>query len=217
MDDASALRILPESPASLQEALQVLQSGGIVIHATETCYGLACDLRNPEAVQRLFAVKQRPVDQPVSALLASIDEAKKFVEWNDRAEALASEFLPGPLTLILHARKDIPYTIHITPAARQTIEDLQPVTSNPKPETIGLRISSHPFAMQLVQAFGTPISTTSANVHGKPSPYSAEEILEQYENMREKPDLILDAGPLPFRKPSRIIDCTGTSDILRRP
>jgi L-threonylcarbamoyladenylate synthase len=217
MDDASALRILPESPASLQEALQVLLSGGIVIHATETCYGLACDLRNPIAVARLFTVKDRPLEQPVSALFSSIEDAKKYVEWNDRAEALAKEFLPGPLTLILHARKDIPYTIHITPAVRRTIDDLQPATCNPKQATIGVRISSHPFAMQLAQAFGAPISTTSANVHGKPSPYSAAEILEQYENMREKPDLILDAGPLPFRKPSRIIDCTGTSDILRRP
>ena len=212
MDDASALRILPESPASLQEALQVLQSGGIVIHATETCYGLACDLRNPIAVARLFAVKDRPLEQPVSALFSSIEDAKKYVEWNDRAEALAKEFLPGPLTLILPARKDMPYPLFIVPKVEAVGNNFATQLS-----TIGLRISSHPFAMQLVQAFGSPLSTTSANVHGKPSPYSAEEILEQYENMREKPDLILDAGPLPFRKPSRIIDCTGTSDILRRP
>ena len=130
MDDASALHILPESPASLEEALLVLRLGGIVIHATETCYGLACDLRNPEAVQRLFTVKQRPENQPVSALFSSIEEAKKYVEWNDRAEVLAKEFLPGPLTLILPACMDVPSKLHILPAANSAT---QPVRSGQWP------------------------------------------------------------------------------------
>ena len=179
-----------------------------MIHATETCYGLACDLRNLSAVERLFAVKQRPAGQPVSALFSTMQEAKQYVEWNDRAETLAQEFLPGPLTLILPARKDMPNPLFIVPKA-ESVEGQSP--------TIGVRISSYPLAMQLVEKFGSPISTTSANLHGQPSPYSAEEIVKQYENVLGKPDLILDAGPLPFRNPSRIIDCTGTSDILRRP
>jgi L-threonylcarbamoyladenylate synthase len=213
----SGMKIIPEdASASLTEALSVLKAGGMVVHATETCYGLACDLTNPAAVAKLFTVKQRPIDQPVSALFASIDEAKKIVEWNDRAEALAKEFLPGPLTLILPARKDMPHAMYITPRHKQTVDHVQPATCHLPPATIAVRISSNPFAMHLVQAFGSPLSTTSANLHGKPSPYSTEEILEQYKNMIEKPDLVLDAGPLPFRKPSRIIDCTGTSDILRR-
>jgi L-threonylcarbamoyladenylate synthase len=70
--------------------------------------------------------------------------------------------------------------------------------------------------MELVQKFGRPISTTSANIHGKPSPYSIEEILEQYKDAPEKPDLILDFGPLPFRKPSRIVDCTGSLETILR-
>jgi L-threonylcarbamoyladenylate synthase len=187
----------------------VLEAGGTVIHATETCYGLACDLTNPEALLRLFTIKQRSFDQPVSALFPSIEVAKKYVKWNDRAEKLAQEFLPGRLMIILPARKDMPYALCVTPPDKSA-------TKTQEPRTIGIRVSSNRIASELVTCFGKPISTTSANLHGKPSPYSMEEILEQYKNAAEKPDLILDAGPLPFRKPSRIIDCTGTSDILRR-
>src|SRR5262245_56720739 len=102
------MRLLPVSAGALQEALSLLQNGGVVAHATETCYGLACDLRNPDAVTRLFVIKRRPLTQPVSALFASVEDAKRYVEWNDRAEELARTYLPGPLTLILPLRPDAP-------------------------------------------------------------------------------------------------------------
>jgi L-threonylcarbamoyladenylate synthase len=197
------VRVIAEYPAALEEALKVLREGGCVVHATETCYGLACDLSSAAAVGHLFAVKGRPLDQPVSALFPSVDEAKHYVEWNDRAEALAREFLPGPLTIILPLRKDAPRVLHTCPC--------------PKAGTLGIRISSHAWAEELVRRFGSPIATTSANVHGEPSPYAIDAISEQYARMGVKPDLIVDGGPLVFRKPSRIIDCSGTSDVQRRP
>lgn len=164
-------------------------------HATETCYGFACDLSNPEAVAKLFAIKERASDQPVSALFPSIERAKKYVEWNDRAEGLAQSHLPGPLTLILPLRKDAPQ-VFPTPYA------LRP---NP---TLGIRISSHPLAMELATRFGRPLSTTSGNLHGKPSPYSAKEIERQFQSSTDQPDLILDSGKLPPVPPSTIIDLT---------
>ncbi|TSC97660.1 MAG: tRNA threonylcarbamoyladenosine biosynthesis protein, partial [Candidatus Peregrinibacteria bacterium Greene1014_49] len=165
-------------------------------------YGFACDLNNLKAVSRLFAIKQRSANQPVSALFSSIEEARKYVEWNDQAEQLAQEFLPGRLMIVLLRRNNTPYALHPTPQSHSP--------------TLGIRVSSHPIAMELVQKFGRPISTTSANLHGKPSPYSIKEILEQYKDAPEKPDLILDSGPLPLRKPSRIIDCTGSSQTILR-
>lgn len=192
----------------MTEALKILKTGGVIAHATETCYGLACDLTSPQAVEKLFAIKERPADQPVSALFSSVDEAKKYVKWNDEAEELARKHLPGPLTLILPLRNDAPDRIFPCPLS---------IVHYPF-ASLGIRISSHPLAQSLVSTFGKPISTTSANVHGKPNPYSAEEIRSQFRNAKVQPDLILDSGVLPPVPPSTVINLTEEKrgDVLRK-
>ncbi|MEK7563263.1 MAG: L-threonylcarbamoyladenylate synthase [Patescibacteria group bacterium] len=206
------MRILPATPEGIETALAALVDGKTVMHATETCYGFACDLSNPKAVERLFTIKQRSFEQPVSALFPSIEEAKKYVEWNDRAEKLAQEFLPGRLMIVLLMSKNPPHVLYPTPDSRSH----DPTTHHSPSPTLGVRVSSHPLASELVTRFGRPISTTSANLHGKPSPYSIKEIMEQYKDAPLKPDLILDFGALPLRKTSRIVDCTGTSETILR-
>ena len=104
------MRIIPADDEGIRLAVRIIEDGGVVAHATETCYGLACDLRNIDAVEKLFAIKERPPHQPVSALFSSIDEAKKYVEWNEKAEELAQKYLPGPLTVILRMREEAPWT-----------------------------------------------------------------------------------------------------------
>ena len=192
---------LAESDSALREALQILHEGGIVAHATETCYGLACDLTNPRAVEKLFAIKERSTHQPVSALFSSLEEAKKYVCWNANAQALADQYLPGPLTLVLPQREDAPHRLFPTPSGGSTL---------------GIRISPHPFALRLAEAFGTPISTTSANIHGFPSPYSAEDIEKQFLGRTARPQLIIDGGILPARPSSTVIDLTSESQIRRQ-
>src|SRR3989344_9001978 len=124
----------------MQEALTALADGRLVIHPTETCYGVACDMTNPAAVARVFALKQRPLYQPISALFASVEEAKKYVEWNKKADELARDYLPGPLTLIL------PLRAHAPPRVFATVDENQkPKTKNQK-LSLGVRISSHPTA-----------------------------------------------------------------------
>jgi L-threonylcarbamoyladenylate synthase len=201
-----SLRVLPCSEQALKQALQVLASGGVVAHATETCYGLACDVTNPKAVKKLFLVKKRPLDQPVSILFPSVDEAKKYVAWNDEAEKLAREFLPGPLTLILPVRLGAS-RLCIVPILNSQFSILN---------SVGVRISSHPLAMELVTRFGSPLSTTSANVHGLPNTYSADEIVEQFHEQSAQPDLVIDEGTLPRNKPSKIINLShGEAKIMR--
>lgn len=201
------MRILPITDSAVAEALRILRNGGVVAHATETCYGLACDLTNAEAVAKLFQIKHRTESQPVSALFPSVEEAKKYVQWNTRAEELAEEHLPGPLTLILPLRTDAPMTLF-------------PIPRSPKSEarspSIGIRISSHPLAMRLVTTFGNPLSTTSANLHGKPNPYSAQDILAQFGDQLIQPDLIIDSGVLSPTPPSTVIDMTEATGILRK-
>jgi len=185
------MRRLTATDDAVAEALAVLRAGGLVAHATETCYGLACDVRNVRAVERLFLVKRRPLDQPVSALFSSVAEAKNYVEWNEEAEKLAVGHLPGPLTLILPLKTDAPERLYPTPNGGAAI---------------GVRVSSLPLALSLVRLFGSPVSTTSANLHGLPNPYAPEEIERQFAGAAYTPDLLLDSGHLPETAPSTVID-----------
>lgn len=199
-----------EAKSGMKQALDVLHSGGLVIHATETCYGIACDLTNPDAVRKLFAVKQRPETQPVSALFSSLDQAKQFVVFSEKALTLAREYLPGPLTIVLPAQQHPLAQLHVCPP---------PLTTNHYSLTtnLGLRFSSHPLAQHLAEGFGKPIATTSANLHGKPNPYSAEEIRTQFAGSSPLPDLILDSGVLPITPPSTVIEIVGDAlRVLRR-
>lgn len=190
--------VLP-TPENLERAVAILREGGTVAHATETCYGLACDMRNQAAVQNLFSLKERPENMPVSALFKDIEQAKLYAEWNDLADQLALEHFPGPLTLVLLLKHE--NGLFPTPRGNRTL---------------GVRISPHSIAMNLVKAFGSPISTTSANVHGQPNPYSPEEIEEQFAGREQKPALILNSGTLERMASSSVVDVTdGTVEILR--
>ncbi|MEN9560805.1 MAG: hypothetical protein RIQ56_78 [Candidatus Parcubacteria bacterium] len=218
------MEIVRANSKGIKRALEVLRSGGIVAHATETCYGLACDLTNPQAVQKLFELKQRPENQPVSALFASVDQVKNYVEWSERAEELAQKHLPGPLTLILPRKNGAPFYIWIKPPPLFSSYEVKPSPPfSPSllrgrgmgGEGIGIRISSHPVAMELAQKFGKPLSTTSANVHGQPNTYSVGEIQRQltvradgHTPLLSLSILILDSGPLPKNPPSTIINLT---------
>lgn len=199
--------ILPASDETLDMATQILLAGGTIVHATETCYGIACDLTNRDAVTTLFEVKKRSHDKPVSALFASVNEAKKYVQWNEAADQLAKQHLPGPLTIILRVRPDTPSPLFVTPHPADHLLN----------QTIGVRISSHPVAQELCTRAQKPLSTTSANISDEPSPYSTQEITKQFEHSTPKPELVMDAGVLPFQPPSTIIDCTsGMMHMVRQ-
>lgn len=184
---------------ALEEAISTLQKGGVLIHATETCYGLTCDATNADAVKKLFEIKKRPLTQPVSILFSSIDDAEKYTEWDTHARELGKE-LPGPLTLIVPVKDGA--NIFTTPRGNDG--------------SAGVRISSYPFAQTLVETFGRPIVTTSANLHGGENPYDAIKLEAIYEKETIQPDLIIDGGTLPRNPPSKIIDTReGGEKIVR--
>jgi len=194
---------IPESDEAITKALKILTQGGVIAHATETCYGLACDLTNQSAVEKLFAMKKRGPEAPASGLFLSIEDAGEYIEWDDRAKKLAEEYLPGALTLILPIRKEKTHVIFPTPLSEN--------------KTLGVRISSHNLTHTLREKFGKPLSTTSANVHGKPSPYSAQEICEQFEGEQFQPDIVIDSGIIPQNNSSTVVDATGPElKVLRQ-
>lgn len=202
--------VILESDTGITRALAILHSGGVIAHATETCYGLACDLSNPKALEKLFDIKQRPYDQPVSALFSSLEEAKKFVVFSPKALELAKKYLPGPLTLVLAMEADASCPMYVCPPL--------PIASRLSlPASVGIRISSHPFAQELALRFGKPIATTSANLHGHPNPYSPTDIMSQFMDAEFLPDLVIDSGVLPTAPASTVIAVDGEKlTVLRQ-
>ncbi len=169
----------------LNEAVTVLRTGGVVAFPTETYYGLAVDPFNTAALERLFQVKKRSFDKPVLTLIKEEQQLELLVEEIPSLfQPLMRKFWPGPLSLVFRGLHSLPPLL----------------TCNNG--TVGVRISSHPLAHQLVAAFGGPITATSANISGK-SP--AEHAIDVAEQLGGSIDLTLDAGKTFGGKGSTII------------
>ncbi len=171
----------------LVNAVKALHAGGVVAHATETCYGLAADIFQKKAIDRLYALKKMPLDKPVSVLVRDLDEAQRYGEFSPKALQLALKYWPGPLTIIVPRTAALPKLINF---------------GHP---TVGFRVSSHKKTSQLLEAFGGPLTTTSANVHGLLQAYSVQEMLDQ----GLVPDFILDSGRIGENPPSTIVEVVG--------
>jgi L-threonylcarbamoyladenylate synthase len=179
----------PCSMADLNRAVAVLNGGGVVAFPTETYYGLAVDRLNPLALNHLFSLKQRDISKPILTLVD--DRASLSFLAQDIPiiyEPLMKEFWPGPLTLIFQARLNLPTL-------------LTAGTS-----TIGVRHSSHPFARQLLRAFGRPLTATSANISGYAAAVDAYEVKTQFGS---KIDVVFDGGRTPGTVGSTIIGLEG--------
>ncbi len=163
--------------ADLNRAVSVLNGGGVVAFPTETYYGLAIDPLNPLALNHLFSLKQREISKPILTLVDDRESLFSLVQDIPIIyEPLMQRFWPGPLTLIFQARVNLPSL-------------LTAGTS-----TIGVRQSSHPFARQLLRAFGRPLTATSANISGHAAAVDAYEVKAQFGS---KIDMVFDGGRTP--------------------
>ncbi len=179
---------------SLAEAVEVLASGALVVYPTETVYGLGADPFRPAAVDALYAAKGRPRDQPVSVLVATVEEARRLARFNPAAEYLWRHFMPGPLTILLEPREEAPKP---------------PVTAG---GLLGLRMADHPVALALVRAHG-PLTATSANRHGQPSPRDVSAAVGQ---LATAAALYIDAGPCPLGVESTVVDASSGKVMVKR-
>ena len=179
---------------AVEKAVGVLERGGVIAYPTETCYGLGADATNAGAVEKVFQAKNRPAGKPFIVIVASETIAGKYFELNSVARRLVREFMPGPLTLIVPARRRL-----LAPRVLMN-------------GCAAFRIPSHSFALSLARSFGKPIVSTSANVSGEPPAYSVKRIVREF----EKTSLVVDGGALPRRKPSTIVDLTKARPVLVR-
>lgn len=187
--------------ANIQEtasrAAAVLRAGGVILYPTDTLYGLGADAFSDEAVAKVYAIKGRDEKKPIHCVVADLGMAERFAEVDDAARKLAEKFLPGPLTLVVKKRASVHSGI-----ARGM-------------ETIGIRIPKNDLCLALANEFG-PYTTTSANVAGATNERSVAGILRQLGTNAAMIDLVIDAGELPERKPSTVVDVSGNAPILLR-
>jgi len=189
---------------AMSRAAMALKSGSLVAFPTETVYGLGADATNPEAIARIYEAKGRPADHP---LIVHIADMQDIVEWSsdipDYAIALARNFWPGPMTLILKRS--------------ELAEDF--ITGGQ--ETVGLRVPNHVIALALLNEFkkigGKGIAAPSANRFGHVSPTTADAVEAELSAYLAPKDLILDGGPSLVGVESTIIDCTTKSPKILRP
>jgi L-threonylcarbamoyladenylate synthase len=179
-------------------AAACLARGGLVAFPTETVYGLGADARDPRAVARIFAAKNRPAFNPLIVHVGDAAMAARLGRFSDRARALAEAFWPGPLTLVLPLRPD------------SGLADL--VTSGLA--HVGLRLPAHPLARDLLSAFGGPVAAPSANPSGRVSPTTATHVIE---GLAGRIDGIIDGGSCPVGLESTIIGFDGETPLLLRP
>lgn len=184
-------------------AADVLRAGGVVLYPTDTLYGLGADIFSDAAVDTIYAIKGRDERKPIHCIVADIEMAKKYGEFDEIALLLAKEFWPGALTLVLKKKQGID-----TGIGRGT-------------KTIGIRIPNNEFCLALARRFGKPYTTTSANISGETPQRSVAAILAQLEHTHIPKyvgmiDLIVDAGKLPRREASTVVDLCGARPVILR-
>lgn len=131
------------------DVVSFLKKGGIVVHNTDTCLGMAVDILNEEAVELLYKVKRMERGKPVSILCGDLEMARRYGVFSKKALELAKKYLPGALTLVVPRTEKLPMWI------------------NPGLNNIGIRVPDDEFSLEMVRGLGNPVTTTSCNVSGE--------------------------------------------------
>jgi L-threonylcarbamoyladenylate synthase len=192
---------IPQLPQEevIRTACEVLAAGGLLIFPTETTYGAGVDATNQEAVNKLLAYKSRREGKPLSIAVTDQAMAELYVEVNDSAKRIYERFLPGPVTVVSKSKGVV----------------ADGVAS--EYGTLGIRIPAYPLILEIVKAYGKPITATSANGSGEKRPYTIQDILDGLsEKQKSLLDLVLDAGELPKNPPSTVIDTTLETPVIFR-
>jgi L-threonylcarbamoyladenylate synthase len=175
-------------PEIIREAATIIKQGGVIAFPTRCLYGLGADAFNPEAVERVVKIKQRPEQNPILVLIDSRKQLESLVmHIPPAADAIMEAFWPGRVTLVLEARNSLPDQL-----TAQT-------------DKIGVRLPGHPVAAAIVQQVKGPVTGTSANLSGRPGCYRLPDLDRR---IAGQADLVLDAGTLIGGIGSTVVDVT---------
>lgn len=185
---------------ALQKAADALKDGKIVLHPTETCYGLAVDPMNEEGLKALCEMKGMDAEKPLSVMVSSVSMADKYGLFSDYAKTIVEQFWPGPVSIMVMKR-----------------QGSLPEFFNPGHKFISIRYSSDSFCAKMVKLFGGPVVTTSANLAGKPPCYFVPDLKKQFGVRRfAQIGFVADRGKIPENPPSTIVKIIGDTTVFVR-
>jgi L-threonylcarbamoyladenylate synthase len=189
------INVDPDNPEKKKMVMirEVLSAGGTVVYPTDTVYGLGANIFQEKSVLNVYHMKKRSLNKPISVCVSKIGDIKQVAHLNPQAEKIIQKILPGPYTLILKKKKLVPSQI------------------TAGMDKIGVRIPDNAICMEISREF--PITTTSANISGHPSPKSAQEAQKELD---DKPDIIIDSGPCTGGISSTVVDLTVTPPRIVR-
>ncbi len=196
-EEPTALSSFILHPSSFPAAVALLRAGELVAFPTDTVYGVGAVVWDAAAVGKLYGTKLRSLDKAIPVLLA--DPADVTLVARDLSPAalrIAERFWPGPLTLVVAKADRVPTEVTAGGA------------------TVAVRVPDHALARDLIRAAGAPLATTSANLSGRPSPVTAEEVAAQ---LGGRIAMILDGGRCPGGVASTVVDMTGPEPVILRP
>lgn len=190
-------KILKTDDNGIMLAGEILRSGGLVAFPTETVYGLGANAFEPCAVEKIYAAKGRPSDNPLIVHISDVKDIEPLArEISPKAQALIKAFMPGPFTVIVKKSGCVP----------------DAVTAGM--DTVAVRCPENETARRLISASGVPVAAPSANLSGKPSPTKAAHVIE---DMKGRIDVIIDGEDCRVGVESTIVDASGEIPVLLRP
>jgi L-threonylcarbamoyladenylate synthase len=170
----------------IEQTVDVLKNGGVIIIPTDTVWGLACSVESAEGIKKFYEIKNREPEKPTAILVGSFEQAENYGQVNDRAKELTDMHWPGALTIVVESAKTVPASI------------------KGNTNSVGLRWPNVDLITQLTQALGAGLVTGSANFSGDPSPFKKSELNPE---LIKKVDLVFD-GECGGQPPSTVVDCT---------
>lgn len=190
-------RLLKDTDEDIRIAAKIIEQGGLVAFPTETVYGLGANAMDADAVRKIYEAKGRPADNPTIVHIAEREELGQvtFLVTEDM-KTLMDRFWPGPMTMIVPRGEYIPYV----------------TTGNL--ETVGVRMPENEVARELIRRSGCPIAAPSANLSGRPSPTTAQHVIDDLDG---RIDAVIQSGPCRIGIESTVIDMTGKIPMILRP
>ncbi len=174
---------------NIQQAIKILNQGGIIIFPTDTAFGIGCRIDNEKAIQRLFQIRKRPENQATPVLVENLNMARQYLLLiQDKVvDKLINRYWPGALTIILPCKK-----VKIPNLVRGNSDNL------------GVRMPNHRISLSIIQAVGVPILGPSANLHGEKTPYQNEDLDKA---LTKKVDFVVE-GVCTIKQESTVINCS---------
>lgn len=175
--------------SKIKEAIEIFNQGGIVIFPTDTAFGIGCRLDKEDSIKRLLSIRKRPVFMPTPVLVDGLDMAREYLQDvpQDVIDKLINKYWPGALTIVLPCKK----------------EKLYPLVRG-NGETIGVRMPNNTTLLGIIKELGVPILGSSANFHGKNTPYEYKDLDPE---LIKLVDFVLE-GECLVKKPSTVVDCS---------